>query len=96
MVKMLSLPNASWSKIERQPRAHPSVVHRRIANSLTWVLVVLVHIDAHLTVAAVLIGRALLARTRIFFFLLVNERLDQARDLNEKSLLLIITINQCS
>ena len=49
---------------------------------LTRVLVVLVHIDADVAVAAVLVGRALLARARVLLLFLLDQRLHEARNLN--------------
>ena len=49
---------------------------------LTWVLVVLVDVDADVAVAAVLVGRALLARARVLLLFLLDQRLHEARNLN--------------
>ena len=50
-------------------------------DNLTRVLVVLVDIDADVAVAAVLVGRALLARARVFLLFLLDQGLHQARHL---------------
>lgn len=55
-------------------------------DNLTRVLVVLVDIDADVAVAAVLVGRALLARARVLLLFLLDQRLHQARHLHQEKL----------
>ena len=54
---------------------------KKVNPNLTWVLVVLVDIDADVAVAAVLVGRALLARARVFLLFFLDQSLHQARHL---------------